>query len=130
LAQLPNVKLFSLQKDLRVRHWPNVGDVDLMEGVDFPFVDLAEHLTDWQATAHVIGSLDAVVTVDTAVAHLAGAMGKRVVVLLPYVPDWRWGLEGEKTCWYESMRLARQPELDDWGGAMERATQLLFAEDR
>ncbi|HET7731223.1 MAG TPA: SEC-C metal-binding domain-containing protein [Usitatibacter sp.] len=78
---------------------------------------------DWDDTAAVIASLDRVVTVDTAIAHLAGAMGKPVHVLLPYNPDWRWGLAGEATRWYPSMRLFRQARPGEWGPVIERVVQ-------
>lgn len=125
LAQLPNVKLFSLQKDTRVRHYPDIGRVDLTEGAAFPITDLAEHLTDWRETARVINSLDVVITVDTAVAHLAGAIGKPTVILLPYIADWRWGLEANTTPWYDSVTLARQPAEGDWESAIDKAMQFL-----
>jgi tetratricopeptide (TPR) repeat protein len=73
---------------------------------------------DWLATAQLLESLDAVVSVDTAVAHLAGALGVPVYVLLPYAPDWRWGLRSERTVWYPSARLLRQPKPRDWPGAI------------
>jgi len=65
-------------------------------------------------TAAVIANLDLVITIDTATAHLAGAMGKAVWTMLPFAPDWRWGLEQEKSPWYPSMCLFRQSEPGNW----------------
>ncbi len=69
-------------------------------------------------TARCIANLDLVITVDTSVTHLAGAMGKPVWVLLPFVPDWRWRLETADTPWYPRMRLYRQQGRGDWSGAL------------
>ncbi len=71
-------------------------------------------LIDFTDTASVIAGLDLVITVDTAVAHLAGAMGKPVWVLLAHNPDWRWMLERTDSPWYPTMKLFRQPKMDDW----------------
>lgn len=79
-------------------------------------------------TARCIADLDLVITVDTSVAHLAGAMGKPVWVLLPFVPDWRWGLETPHTSWYPSMHLYRQQGLGDWSGVLRAVAKDLAAE--
>lgn len=80
---------------------------------------------DFQDTASIIAGLEAVVTVDTAVAHLAGSMGKPTFILLPaHRPDWRWLRSGETTPWYPSVRLVRQEEPGEWSSALDRAIAL------
>ena len=76
--------------------------------------DLTAAINDFADTAAMMDGLDLIITVDTAVAHLAGALGKPVWTLLPFVPDWRWGLEKDETPWYPTMRLFRQPRIGDW----------------
>ncbi|MBM3568950.1 MAG: tetratricopeptide repeat protein [Alphaproteobacteria bacterium] len=76
-------------------------------------------LADFAATARVMAELDLVVTVDTATAHLAGALGRPCWVLLRAMPDWRWGLEGERTPWYPDLRLFRQSKPGDWNDVRE-----------
>jgi ADP-heptose:LPS heptosyltransferase len=71
-------------------------------------------LIDFSDTAALISHLDLVVSVDTSVAHLAAALGKKVFLMLPYAPDYRWMDERADTPWYPTMRLFRQPKADDW----------------
>ena len=82
--------------------------------------DLSPALQDFAYTAGIIDQLDLVITVDTAVAHLAGALGKPVWVLIPFAPDWRWLREGDDTPWYPTMRLFRQSQAGDWDSVVER----------
>jgi len=84
-------------------------------------------LTSWVDTARSIEQLDLVVTVDTAIAHLAGAMGKPVWLLVASNPDWRWGLRGEKTNWYPTMKIFRSSGLDNWQPVIERVRADLAA---
>jgi 2-polyprenyl-6-hydroxyphenyl methylase/3-demethylubiquinone-9 3-methyltransferase len=89
--------------------------------------DAAPELHDFADTAAVLANLDVVITVDTSVAHLAGAMGKPVWVLLPFSPDWRWMLERSDSPWYPSMRLFRQTEPGAWGAVLEQVAAELAA---
>jgi hypothetical protein len=104
LFDIPAITFFSLQVDA-----PN-------DGLDkFPqVIDLAPDVKDFADTAAAIEKLDLVITVDTAVAHLAGALNKPVWVLLAFAPGYLWMLEREDSPWYPSARLFRQPEWGDW----------------
>jgi ADP-heptose:LPS heptosyltransferase len=90
-------------------------------------VDLTEHLTDFVETAALISCLDLVITVDTSVAHLAGALGRPTWVLLPYTPDYRWLLDRDDSPWYPTVRLFRQTETRDYGEAIDRVRDELVA---
>ncbi len=90
-------------------------------------VHFGNELTDFDDTAAIIATLDLVVTIDTAVAHLAGAMGKPTWILLPHVPEWRWMLDREDTPWYPSARLFRQHRRGDWESVIERVRASLSA---
>src|SRR5207237_4854389 len=85
-----------------------------------PLHDLGSRIRDWEDTCAIIDGLDLVISVDTAVAHLAGAMGKPVWTLLAFCPDWRWGLDAQVTAWYPTMRLFRQRIRGDWGEVVAR----------
>ena len=113
ILTMPGVRFFSLQKEKTVG----------AEGSGF--VDWTQELHNFSDTAGLVANLDIVITVDTAVAHLAGAMGKRVWVLIPASPDFRWMLEREDSPWYPSMRLFRQKSLGDWDDAIQRIIESL-----
>jgi len=81
-------------------------------------VDLTQGIVDMADTAAIISHLDLIISIDTAVAHLGGAMGKTVWLLLPRMADWRWMLEREDSPWYPTMRLFRQKTAGDWSGLM------------
>ncbi len=106
LARIPGVSLVSLQTEDAAEQ---AADVPGMKIADF-----STELTDFCETAGLIANLDLVISIDTAVAHLAGAMGKRVWTLVPHVPDWRWYPLEERSAWYPTMRIFRQAAPDDW----------------
>jgi len=103
LLGIPSVSVYSLQKGPR--------EADIREhGCDGLVMNAAPRLQDFADTAAVIEQLDLVITVDTALGHLAGALGKPTWVVVPFAPDWRWMLETETTPWYPNHRLFRQTE--------------------
>ena len=87
--------------------------------------DFGDHIHDFEDTAALIANLDLVISVDTAVVHLAGAMGRPVWLLLPHAADWRWMSEREDSPWYPSMKLFRQPEPGDWDAVLLAVTASL-----
>ena len=103
---VPGIAFYSLQKNL------SPSDRTLLNQRLVP--DLSPHLSDFADTASAISQLDLVISVDTAVAHLAGALGKPVWVLLSFAPDWRWLLQREDNPWYPTARLFRQSQPESW----------------
>jgi tetratricopeptide (TPR) repeat protein len=95
------------------------------DALDPAVLDLADEMTDFGETAAIIENLDLVITIDTAIGHLAGALGKAVWVMLPTPADWRWMVEGDGTAWYPSMRLFRQPAPGAWGDVVANVADAL-----
>jgi len=120
LLHIPGLRVVSLQKG---------AGRDELAGSALPsnVVDPTDAIDSFDDTAAVIANLDVVVTCDTAVAHLAGALGKPTFVMLPHTPDWRHGLDAESTAWYPSMRLFRQATRGDWTDVLRRVSQALEA---
>ncbi len=113
LALIPGLKLYGLQKGSAARQIGSLGGRMNLVNFDHELADMSE-------TAAAIDNLDLVISVDTAVAHLAGAMGKPVWTLLPFAPDWRWLLNRDDSPWYPSMRLFRQKKHGDWDSVFKR----------
>jgi Tfp pilus assembly protein PilF len=120
LTQLPGITFYSLQKGPAAKELASTPD-------GAHIVDLSEHLDDFTDTAAIIANLDLVLSADTSVAHLAGAMGKPVWVLLPRVSEWRWLKDRADTPWYPTMRLFRQTVAGRWDDVMEQAREELKA---
>jgi len=119
LLAVPGVRLVSLQTgDARddLAKLPGETPEDLIEGV-----------RDFADTAAILANLDLLITVDTAIVHLAGAMGVPSWLLLPYAPDWRWLLDRADSPWYPSLRLFRQPRPGDWATALGTVAAVLKA---
>jgi tetratricopeptide (TPR) repeat protein len=124
LDAVPGLRLISLQKQpgaAELSQAPFGGKIEqVLDAADFS----AEGLLD---TAAVMAHLDAVVSIDALPAHLAGALGRPVLLALPAVPDWRWLLNRDHTPWYPSTRLYRQRQPGDWSGVFEAIAEELRA---
>jgi hypothetical protein len=114
LWRVPGMKFVSLQK--------GAGEAEVAERQELqPLAALGSQMQDFADAAAIVAQLDLVITVDTAMAHLAGALGKPCWLLLPwYMTDWRWGAEGTTSPWYPGvMRLFRQGPGGDWAPVIE-----------
>jgi len=118
LSKIPGVALFGLQKG---------GAADQAEDLasEMAMTNLGGELDDFTDTAAVIENLDLIISVDTAVLHLAGAMGRPAWAILPSTPDWRWMLDRPDSPWYPTMRLFRQKSYGDWEDVFQRVSQEL-----
>ncbi len=112
LAQLPNVSWFSLQKYL-----PEAESRSLPEALHA--TELGPELSTFADTAYALERLHLLISVDTSVAHLAGALARPAMVLLSFSPDWRWLLKGDRCPWYPTLRLYRQPKPGDWAPVIQ-----------
>ena len=119
LFDLPDAEFVSFQVGPRAR--------ELRAGWRGLVHDPGDALADLEATADALMEVDLVITVDTMLAHLAGALGRRVWTLLAFAPDWRWMLGRADTPWYPTMRLFRQPAPNDWAGVFREVRRELAA---
>ncbi len=118
LAEIENVKLFSLQKG------PGIEQIKDWQG-DTELIDIGQQFADFTDTAAVIENMDLIISVDTSIIHLAGAMGKPVWTLLPFMSDWRWMMERQDCPWYPTMRLFRQERPGRWQDLFEQVARML-----
>jgi len=118
LAAIDGVRLYGLQKGPAASHLDRLSQVMTIE-------NFSEDMDDFADTAGLIENLDLIISVDTAPAHLAGAMARPTWILLPFAPDWRWMLERRDSPWYPTMRLFRQKKWGDWRGVFEDAAEEL-----
>jgi tetratricopeptide (TPR) repeat protein len=107
LLSVAGIELVVLQKDLQA------GDLDILRS-NSHLTYVGDAIEDFSDTAAIMSSVDLVISSDTSIVHLAGALGKPVWVLLQYAADWRWVLDREDSPWYPTARLFRQPRIDDW----------------
>jgi tetratricopeptide (TPR) repeat protein len=134
IYETEGIKLFSLQFDTRPRKY---GGFDMRSGSEGKIVDYSENcenmklidlttmIQSMEDTCTILAGLDLVVCCDTAVAHLAGAMGIPCWLCLNFNPDWRWGIQGDTTIWYDSIRIFRQKNKDDWSSVLEEVQKEL-----
>jgi len=119
LSKIPGVRLFGLQKGSAAAQVKDLA-------AEISLTNLGEQLDDFTDTAAVIDNLDLVISVDTAVLHLAGAMAKPVWAVLPFSPDWRWMLDRPDTPWYPTMKLFRQQQYGHWDDVFHRVSRELM----
>jgi hypothetical protein len=117
LLEVP-ATFFSLQKDVRP------ADAAVLAGCK-DVIPLADDLADFSDTAAVMAQLDLIISVDTSTVHLAGALGRPVWILLPFLPDWRWLLDRDTSPWYPTARLFRQDETRRWDSVIPRVRAAL-----
>ena len=113
-----DVQFFSIQNDLRA------GDGDILKNLP-SVIHLGSEIKTFSDTAAIVSLMDVVVSSDTSVVHLAGALGAPIWTLLSYVPDWRWLLDRDDSPWYPTMRLFRQSEPGDWSGVIAAVSDAL-----
>lgn len=114
LAAIPGISWYLLQPDIKAES-------------DHPFtmLDLTGYIHNFCDTAALLVNLDLVISVDTAIVHLAGALGRPTWLMLPYAPDWRWGAIDDTTPWYPDTRVFRQETPGDWSGTVQKLVATL-----
>jgi tetratricopeptide (TPR) repeat protein len=117
-CEIPGIQLIGLQKGAGAAQVQNLP-------AEMGFVNFGEAFEDFSDTAGLIENLDLIISVDTAGAHLAGAMGKPVWVLLSFIPDWRWMMDREDSPWYPTMRLFRQKTHGGWEAVFQQVEKEL-----
>jgi len=124
ILELKQVDFFLIQKEIRER---DQAFLQQAPNIRLPLTEI----TSFDDTAAIIANLDLVISVDTSIAHLSGALGTPVWILVPWAPDWRWLLDREDSPWYPTARLFRQNEAGDWQGVIDRVARSLnsFAAD-
>lgn len=119
LSGLENVTFVSLQLGEKAQ-------IDVARGLkDMTILDVGEFIADFSDSAALLKNLDLLITVDSAPAHLAGALNLPVWIMITAIPDWRWLLEREDSPWYPSMRLFRQPKIGDWESVLNTIKKTL-----
>ncbi|MDD5104155.1 MAG: tetratricopeptide repeat protein [Desulfuromonadaceae bacterium] len=118
LAKLKGVRYYSLQAGVGREQIEPLRQ-------QFEIDDFSDLICSFDDTAALMVNLDLIITVDTAMAHLAGALGLQTWLMLPYSPDWRWGLNSATTAWYPTITLFRQDSPDDWHGVVSRVVNEL-----
>jgi ADP-heptose:LPS heptosyltransferase len=117
---VPGTRWFCLQRERRP------GDAEDLARLG-AFEDVAAELKDFADTAAALAALDLLISADTSIVHLAGALARPVWTLVPFSPDWRWLTGREDTPWYPTMRLLRQPAIGAWKPLIERVAGELRA---
>ncbi len=115
-------------KDIQLYSLQVAGDIEEMRELGLSseeIIDLEDKLTDFRQTALMIEKLDLVITSDTSVAHLAGALGKETWVLLQKNAEWRWGLDEHKSAWYPNHKLVHQEQQGDWESAFSKVYKMI-----
>ncbi|MDS3859428.1 tetratricopeptide repeat protein [Thermosynechococcaceae cyanobacterium BACA0444] len=118
LASIPEISLFSLQKDITLAEGTQLAQAGIF--------DCSPHLEDFADTAAWLRHLDLVISVDTAVAHLSGSLGMPTAILLPFIPDWRWQLKRPDSPWYPTVQLFRQTQANAWQTVIPQIKDLIL----
>lgn len=114
--KFPNIEFFSIQKGFFESEFHNNNNLSNIH-------DLSNQIDDFSDSAGILENIDLLLSIDSAIVHLAGAMNKPVTMLVPYSSDWRWGISGSSTFWYPSMEIIRQTEIGNWQTAFDQVVQ-------